>query len=69
MGLIGILVGLALLIALAFRGRWPERRDWVAVAGLGILFFGVFMALFNAALRYTTAARGALALSTLPPST
>ena len=57
---------LLLPIALAFRGRWPERRDWAAVAGLGILFFGVFMALFNAALRYTTAGRGALALSTLP---
>jgi len=57
---------LLLPIALAFRGRWPQRRDWIGVAGLGILFFGIFMALFNLALRYTTAARGALALSTLP---
>jgi drug/metabolite transporter (DMT)-like permease len=53
-------------IALAFRSRWPRRRDWIGVAGLGILFFGIFMALFNLSLRYTTAARGALALSTLP---
>jgi len=53
-------------IALAFRSRWPQRRDWLAVACLGILFFGIFMALFNLSLRYTTAARGALALSTLP---
>jgi drug/metabolite transporter (DMT)-like permease len=53
-------------IALAFRSRWPKRRDWIGVAGLGILFFGIFMALFNLSLRYTTAARGALALSTLP---
>jgi drug/metabolite transporter (DMT)-like permease len=57
---------LLLPIALACRSRWPQRRDWIAVACLGILFFGVFMALFNLALRYTTAARGALALSTLP---
>jgi drug/metabolite transporter (DMT)-like permease len=57
---------LLLPIALAFGGRWPQRRDWIGVAGLGILFFGVFMALFNWALHYTTAARGALALSTLP---
>jgi len=53
-------------IALALRSRWPQRRDWIGVAGLGILFFGLFMGLFNLSLRYTTAARGALALSTLP---
>lgn len=53
-------------IALAFQSRWPQRRDWIGVACLGILFFGIFMALFNLSLRYTTAARGALALSTLP---
>jgi drug/metabolite transporter (DMT)-like permease len=53
-------------IALAFQGRWPQRRDWIGVACLGILFFGVFMGLFNLSLRYTTAARGALALSILP---
>jgi len=53
-------------IALAFRSRWPQRRDWIGVVCLGILFFGIFMGLFNLSLRYTTAARGALALSTLP---
>ncbi len=53
-------------IALAFRSRWPQRRDWIGVLGLGILFFGLFMGLFNLSLRYTTAGRGALALSTLP---
>ncbi|MBU2408568.1 MAG: DMT family transporter, partial [Gammaproteobacteria bacterium] len=36
------------------------------VAGLGLLFFGVFPVLFNASLMFTTAGRGALALSTLP---
>jgi drug/metabolite transporter (DMT)-like permease len=38
----------------------------VATALLGILFFAVYFGLFNLALRYTTAARGALALSILP---
>ena len=57
---------LLLPIALAVRSRWPQRRDWIGVACLGMLFFGLFMALFNLSLRYTTAARGALALSTMP---
>ncbi|HUN45147.1 MAG TPA: EamA family transporter [Stellaceae bacterium] len=57
---------LLLPVALALRSRWPERRDWAGVAALGILFFGLFMSVFNLSLRYTTAARGALALSTLP---
>lgn len=46
--------------------KWPARNDWAAVAGLGLLFFGLFPILFNASLTFTTAARGALALSTLP---
>jgi drug/metabolite transporter (DMT)-like permease len=53
-------------IALVLRSRWPRRRDWIGVALLGILFFAVFMGLFNLSLEYTTAARGALALSILP---
>jgi drug/metabolite transporter (DMT)-like permease len=36
------------------------------VAGLGLLYFALFPILFNASLIFTTAARGALALSTLP---
>jgi drug/metabolite transporter (DMT)-like permease len=36
------------------------------VVALGLLFFGLFPVLFNASLALTTAARGALALSTLP---
>jgi drug/metabolite transporter (DMT)-like permease len=61
-------IGFALLLPLALaQGReWPKRQDWPAVAGLGILFFAVFPILFNASLIFTTAARGALALSTLP---
>lgn len=53
-------------IALMQRQPWPPRQDWPAVAGLGALFFGLFPILFNASLIFTTAARGALALSTLP---
>src|SRR5580765_8339575 len=61
-------IGFLLLLPVALlRGRqWPPRRDWPAVAGLGLLFFAAFPILFNASLIFTTAARGALALSTLP---
>jgi drug/metabolite transporter (DMT)-like permease len=62
----GIGVLLLLPLALLKRGNWPQRRDWPAVAGLGLLFFAAFPILFNASLIFTTAARGALALSTLP---
>lgn len=47
-------------------GTWPQRSDWLRVLGLGMLFFAAFPLLFNSSLIYTTAARGALALSTLP---
>ncbi|MGE0717077.1 MAG: DMT family transporter [Alphaproteobacteria bacterium] len=61
-------IGFAVLapIAAVAGGRWPSRRDLPAVAAVGLLFFAVFPWLFNAALALTTAARGALALSTLP---
>ncbi|MBR1121762.1 DMT family transporter [Bradyrhizobium lablabi] len=61
-------IGFLLLLPLALvqAGSWPPRRDWPAVAGLGLLFFAAFPILFNASLIFTTAARGALALSTLP---
>jgi drug/metabolite transporter (DMT)-like permease len=64
---IGILI--VLPVALALRVRWPPRRDWAAVAALGVCFFGVFFILYNIALGYTTAARASLALSTLPLQT
>jgi drug/metabolite transporter (DMT)-like permease len=38
----------------------------VRVAGLGLLFFCLFPILFNASASFTTAARAAMALSTLP---
>jgi drug/metabolite transporter (DMT)-like permease len=53
-------------IAIAKNVRWPRRRDWIAVGLLGILFFFAFSVLFNFAYDYTTAARGALMLSTMP---
>ncbi|MEN3348833.1 MAG: hypothetical protein V7632_2468 [Bradyrhizobium sp.] len=62
----GIGVVLLLPLALLQLRAWPPQRDWPAVAGLGLLFFAAFPILFNASLIFTTAARGALALSTLP---
>jgi drug/metabolite transporter (DMT)-like permease len=56
-------------IALASGRRWPKGRDWIAAALLGILFFFAFSVLFNLAYSLTTAARGALALSTMPVMT
>ncbi|MBZ9917357.1 MULTISPECIES: DMT family transporter [unclassified Mesorhizobium] len=53
-------------VALLRRDKWPAKSDWPGAAALGLLFFGLFPVLFNGALVYTTAARGALALSTLP---
>src|SRR5262245_12553235 len=49
--------------------RPPRGRDWIAVALLGILFFFAFSVLFNLAYSFTTAARGALTLSTMPLTT
>ena len=61
-------IGFLLLLPLTLLkgGKWPARGDWPATAGLGLLFFALFPILFNASLIFTTAARGALALSTLP---
>jgi drug/metabolite transporter (DMT)-like permease len=64
-------IGFACLlpVALLLRVKWPQRSDWLAVATLGIAFFGLFFVLYNIAVSYTTAARAALALSTLPLQT
>jgi drug/metabolite transporter (DMT)-like permease len=55
--------------ALMLGVKWPPQRDWPAVAGLGVCFFGLFFVLYNIAMAYTTAARASLALSTLPLQT
>ena len=56
-------------IALALRVRWPRREDWLAVACLGLCFYGLFFIFYNVAIGYTTAARASLALATLPLQT
>ena len=53
-------------LAVVLRVKWPARADVPAVAGLGLLFYGVFFVFYNLALDFTTVARGTLALSTLP---
>ena len=65
----GIGFACVLPIALAFRVKWPSRKDWPGVAALGVAFFGLFFILYNVAIGYTTAARASLALSTLPLQT
>ena len=65
----GIGFALVLPVTLALRAKLPPRRDWPAVAALGVAFFGLFFIFYNIALGYTTAARAALALSTLPLQT
>jgi drug/metabolite transporter (DMT)-like permease len=61
-------IGFACLLpsALLLKVRWPPRRDWPAVAALGLCFFGLFFVLYNIAIGFTTAARASLALATLP---
>jgi drug/metabolite transporter (DMT)-like permease len=62
----GIGVIVLLPIALAIRCPLPRGRDWLGVSCLGVMFFALFFVFYNIALSYTTTARGALALSTLP---
>ncbi len=65
----GIGFALVLPVTLALKAKWPPRRDWPAVALLGVAFFGLFFIFYNVALGYTTAARASLALATLPLQT
>ena len=62
----GIAFLLVLPLALALGSRWPRGRDWFSVAALGAMFFSVFFVIYNISMSMTTAARGSLALSTLP---
>lgn len=52
---------------------WPRLRipfgEWVKIVLLGVLFFCFFPWAFSAALQYTTAARGAIGLATIPVQT
>jgi drug/metabolite transporter (DMT)-like permease len=65
----GIGFALVLPVTIVLRAKFPPRRDWPPVMALGFAFFGLFFVLYNIALFYTTAARAALALSTLPLQT
>jgi drug/metabolite transporter (DMT)-like permease len=64
-------IGFLLVFPLAVLcgARFPQGRDRLAVASLGILFFAVFFFIYNLAMSLTSAARGALALSVLPLTT
>ena len=53
-------------LALWQRAAWPQPRDRWAAVGFGLVLFAGFPIFFNAALIYTTAARGGLALVTGP---
>ena len=46
--------------------RFESTRQALATVGLGVLFFALYPYLFSLALVHTTAARGALALATMP---
>ena len=52
---------------------WPKARvpaaDVITIALLGAVFFGFFPRAFSAALQYTTAARGAIGVATIPIQT
>jgi len=59
--------GLALLpLFFLFRTRSLNKVLLVKIAGLGVLFFALFPFLFSWGFVYTTAARGALVLATMP---
>ena len=52
---------------------WPKARvpaaDVITIALLGAVFFGFFPWAFSAGLQYTTAARGAIGIATIPIQT
>jgi drug/metabolite transporter (DMT)-like permease len=60
-------------IAPVLIARWPTcsmpMRDTATIASLGALFFGFFPWAFSAALQYSTAARGAIGIATIPIQT
>lgn len=58
------------LLPVLFVMRLPAgRRNWPAIAAMSVLFFAGFPLLFTTALAHTTAARGAMALATMPIQT
>jgi drug/metabolite transporter (DMT)-like permease len=65
----GIAVVLLLPIAFVLGSRRPQGKDLYASCALGTLYFAIFFFLYNFSLSMTTAARGSLALATLPLTT
>ncbi len=65
----GIAFVLLLPVAILARSRWPQRADLLGAMVLGIVYFALFFFLYNLAMSFTTAARGSLALATLPLTT
>ncbi len=51
-------------VALLLGPKFPARTDWLAMAGLGFLFYAVFIVFYNLAPSYTTFGRDTLALAT-----
>ena len=37
-------------ITLLLRCRWAQRADWLGVVGLGVMFYGIAMLLYNLSL-------------------
>jgi len=37
-------------ITLLLRSRWAQRADWLGVVGLGVMFYGIAMLLYNLSL-------------------
>ena len=58
-----IVIGLAYMI---FRRGTAKQAYFLKSLGLGILFFAIFPLLFTISFTYTTAARGALVIATMP---
>ncbi len=62
-----LLGGLALLpLFFLFRSRVLNKTLFLKIAGLGMLFFALFPFLFSWSFLYTSAARGALVIATIP---
>jgi drug/metabolite transporter (DMT)-like permease len=58
------------LLPVLFLMRLPAgRRDWPAIVVLALVFFALFPLLFTTGLSHTSAARGAMALATMPIQT
>jgi drug/metabolite transporter (DMT)-like permease len=70
LAVVGVRYGIGALFLLPFAAHSLRKlrgsKDVYAVAALGVAFFAVYPYLFALAFAYTTAARGALVLSTMP---